>query len=221
MKTRALLRMSQEEYLLKVKMTLDNSVASPEVLKIMDDAGYPKERIEEGLKMHGETNTLYQNKKTEHGKSTEAGIKFKEAFEKADNYFDKLFKLAHVALKGDKASLEKLGIKGSRKKTIAGLITQSERFYNYALSDSEMQAKLALCGINEKKLVEGQSLTVNLIESYKNREEREGRAQMSTKKKNEAFERLEKWFNAYLKVATISLAAEPQLMETIGILEKS
>lgn len=213
--------MTYEKFYLKAKIAIENSLKIKEVQEIVARFGYPKGRLEEGKRLYDESFELYQNQIQMFSESTEAGKRCKKAFERADEKFAVMVKLARVALEGDKAALEQLGIKSPRKRTIAGWIVQAELFYNHSLANKSTQDKLSMCGINHSNLIEGQMMLKEVVELYKEKEEKEGYAQVATKKKDLSLERLKEWHRKYVKVAKIALAEVPQLIETLGIIERS
>lgn len=218
--TRVNVGMSYDDYYLMARTLIYNSLDNEEIVVRMNDAGYPKERLEEGKKLYDESFALKVKQDDSKGVSSEASKEFKEAFKRADDYFAQLIKFARIALEDDIPSLEKLAIKCQRKKNISGWISQAETFYSNALSNPILQAKLSDCGITEKKLLEGQSLAKVVIKMHGIKEEKDGRAQMATSKKEQALRELKKWVKKYRKTARLALAAEPQLMEIIGIKEE-
>lgn len=117
--------------------------------------------------------------------------------------------------------LERLGLLGNRGKSIAVWIMKANIFYSQALDSPELLERLAGCGVNRKSLERGREQLEGIKSLHRKNEMANGRARMSTKERDGALEELKGWLTRYRAVARVALAEMPQLIEQLGIMERS
>ena len=100
-------------------------------------------------------------------------------------------------------------------------MVQSTQFYKNALASKAILKDLAEFGITEQKLKAGLK-EVEAIEAANLAQEKEkGEAQAATQKRDAALDELQDWLSDYLAIAKIALEEEPQLLEGLGVLQRS
>lgn len=214
------LREKEDRYLLKVATVINNSLKCEEIVEIMGRNGYPLERIEEGRGLLELAKRVSLEQRAARADKLGATEEFKEAFRQGDLLFAKLIKLARIALERDVPTLERLGIKGARKRSIGKWLVQAKQFYSIALEKEEVLESLAPSGIDRVSLEEGRLLVERVQTLYLLKVKRNGESQMATKRKERAILELNDWYRAYLRVAKLGLAEVPQLIEKLGIVER-
>ena len=130
-------------------------------------------------------------------------------------------KVARVALKKDAGASTQLDLKGDRKRSLSGWLAQASQFYNNALSNKSVLSALKEFGITEPKLKAGLS-ELEAVEAANLLQEKEkGEAQAATQKRDVALDGLQDWLSDYLAIAKIALEDDPQLLEGLGVLQRS
>jgi hypothetical protein len=82
-------------------------------------------------------------------------------------------------------------------------------------------SKLSGYGVTPEKLQAGQQMADEAEAANAAREKEKGEAQQATKDRDEAVEIMDDWMSDFRKIARIALADKPQLLEKLGILERS
>lgn len=157
----------------------------------------------------------------EYSEQYEATDRINKSFELAGKEYMKHLKLARVALEGNRGIEVKLGLKGPREKATGKWLVQGRQFYENALADALILGKLSSYGVTLENLQAGLALVNEVERLYRSRERERGEAQDSTVLHDELFEKLDSWYSDFVKVARIALEERPQLIEKLGILERS
>ncbi len=212
---------TKEERLLEISLRIDNSLSNAEILGLVSEYGYTETKLNEGKALYEATNTLFIKQKTEYAEQYAATIAVDEKWKTAHAAYMKQVKVARVALQKDTGAYLKLGLVGARKEAIAGWLLQTSQFYTNALADSGILTKLAEYGITQTKLEEAKAL-VDEVEAANVEQQKEiGEAQQATLDRNTKYGELTEWDSKYVAIARIALEERPQLLEELGILERS
>ncbi len=130
-------------------------------------------------------------------------------------------KIARVAFKNNAGIITELALNGSRKESFSGWLLQAKQFYTNSLTNPIILKEFQQYGITKAKL-EGFQAETNAVESASLAQEKEkGNAQNATKVRDKAINELSDWLSDFIAIARIALEAEPQLLESLGILERS
>ena len=212
---------SIDSRLLAAQVATTNSLNDAEIQGYLTPFGYDTVRLEEGKALYETALALHQKQKVEYGEQFAATDARDAAQNNADAEYMRFVKIARVALKNDRAAAQKLGIDGRRKQTFSGWLSQVKQFYANALPDADILSKLAGYGVTPEKLQAGQQLTDEAEAANAAREKEKGEAQQATKDRDEAVDIMDEWMSDFKKIARIALADKPQLLEKLGILERS
>ncbi len=80
---------------------------------------------------------------------------------------------------------------------------------------------MAKFNITEEKLLAGKQLIEETVSLNAAQEKEKGEAQQATVERDEALDALEFWLSDFFAIARIALEEKPQLLEKLGIVERS
>ncbi len=210
-----------DQMLLSAQVSIGNSLSDEEIKGMLAELGYTQEKLLEGSTLYEETSTLHIKQKKEYGEQFEATQQFKNAIANAKQEYIKLVKIARVALKEEPASLNKLDLKGERKKSLSGWLEQASIFYDIVLEDTNILSKLANFNITAEKIQTGRNLLLEVVNANKAQEMEKGDAQQATLDRDKSLDNLMSWISDFKAIARIALEGKPQLLEKLGFLERS
>ncbi len=216
-----MLNQTIDSKLLSAQVATSNSIANEEIKTMLAEFGYTEEKLLDGKNLYEETNALHITQKKEYGEQFEATEKLNKTVETAGKEYMKLVKITRVALKEEKASLNKLDLNGKRKESFSGWLEQAETFYSILLGDPVILSKLAEFNITEEKIQNAKTLLEAVKEQNKIQEMEKGDAQQATLNRDKKLDQLMDWMSDFKAIARIALEEKPQLLEKLGILEKS
>lgn len=202
-------------------MAIENAQANSQVQASLTEFGYTPERIQEGKTLYEQALAAQQTQQAEYGEQIGASATFEDAWSKAKKSYMRLLKIARVAFKGDAGMATKLALNGRRKQSLSGWLLQAKQFYTNALGNSEAMNALGKYGITSGKLEAAQAETQAVEAADLVQEKEKGEAQSATKMRDEALDALDEWLDDFVAIARVALEDEPQLLETMGILERS
>lgn len=117
--------------------------------------------------------------------------------------------------------LATLALTGKRLRAKANYSKQALQFYNAAIANANYTAVLAASNIDAAKLTAMQAGFTHLEALGKAQTAETGEAQEATAARDKAWDALETWISKFYKKARVALRKYPQLMEKIGLIEKS
>lgn len=114
-----------------------------------------------------------------------------------------------------------LGLSQGQAFKISDWILQARQFYNNAINDTEIQAKMAEYSVTAERLQVSLE-EVNKLEEMKITQEKEkGEAQRATQKRDELFAQLDEYMYGLVQIARVVLHDKEQLFEKMGIIAPS
>ncbi len=212
---------SIDNLLSQAQLAIDNALNNPKILEYLSDFGYTSARIQQGKKLYNTAAAAQLAQTIEAGEQISTTATLNEAWEIAKKTYIRFVKVARVVFKRNSGVSTQLDLGGSRKRTLSGWMVQSTQFYKNALASKAILKDLAEFGITEQKLKAGLK-EVEAIEAANLAQEKEkGEAQAATQKRDAALDELQDWLSDYLAIAKIALEEEPQLLEGLGVLQRS
>ncbi|MGC1309071.1 MAG: hypothetical protein WA885_17740 [Phormidesmis sp.] len=212
---------SIDNLLSQAQLAIDNALNNPKVLGYLSDFGYTSARIQQGKKLYNIAAAAQLTQTTEVGEQISTTATLNESWETAKKTYIRFVKVARVAFKRNSGVSTQLDLSGSRKRTLSGWMAQATQFYKNALGNKETLKALAEFGITEQKLGAGLK-EIEAIETANLAQEKEkGEAQAATQKRDVALDELQDWLSDYLAIAKVALEADPQLLEGLGVLQRS
>jgi hypothetical protein len=203
------------------RVGINNALNSPKIQDYLAVYGYSSEKIQQGKALYEAALSAYQQQKIEFGKQIGATATLNLVWETASKSYIKFIKIARIAFKDDAGIATQLGLNGSRKNSLSGWLAQAQQFYGNLIDNTALITQLTEYGITLEKLQVGYAelQAVEVANLAQTREK--GEAQNATQTRDMAIAALSKWFSDYVAIARIALEAESQLLESLGILERS
>jgi len=124
--------------------------------------------------------------------------------------------VARVALRGDRAAAQILGLAGKRQTRQAGWLLQAQQFYANALADTAILRALAGYKLTQAQLEDGQAQVAAVAGGAVARQASTGAAREATQARDAALEALNRWMRDFLAIARIALADQPRRLEQLG-----
>jgi len=203
------------------QVALHNALNNPKIQEYLSVYGYDSEKIKAGQALYQAGLNAQQQQKLEYGEQIGATKKLNQVWEVANKSYVKLVKIGRIAYKNDLTIFTQLGLGGDRKKSLSGWLLQAKQFYTNLLGNSQAIALLNEYGITKEKLQTAEAeLKAVEMASFSQTTEK-GEAQNATQVRDIAVDALNDWLSDYVAIARIALETEPQLLESLGILERS
>ncbi len=211
-------KLSIEEKLFQMKLAFSNAQI-PEILSVLQTAGYTEERLQGYWEKVAEIEMLTQKQKKEYGEQYAKTSEFEQKRAEIDKVYKKDLALARILLKNDVQAATTLELNGTRKKAYSSWHKQVSNFYGQLLTNAAFGAKMQSVGITQDKI---NSITAELaaVEQLKKEQKKEmGEAQKATEIRDNAFEKLYPHYSDLIEFAKVLLEDE-QLLESLGIVVK-
>lgn len=210
-----------EGRLLGSQVAIDNSIADTVIQECVAEYGYTAEKLTAAKTLCSNAQQLHQKQKAEYGDQYAATEALNKAWEAANAVYLPFVKVSRVALKAVPGGFQKLGLSGKRKASFSGWLTQANQFYVNGLADANLLEKLANFGITQEKLQAGKQLVEAAEAAYNAQKKEMGEAQQATVERDNVLDDLDDWMSDFIAIARIALTEKPQLLEKLGIVEKS
>lgn len=198
------------------RIALDNAEAQPVISFVMTELGYDSEELAKGKRLLAATRQAYDANKSEDDETSEAYADYSHKRTLLDDVFTMHRKKAKVIFRNDLITADKLGLSNAKPRSYIKWVEAAKNFYNLALADTDIQAKLARLKLTAKDL-KGASKLISEIEAARSLYLQEkGESQEATQIKDEAFYQIDDWMSEFFAVAKIALEDKPQLLESLG-----
>ncbi|MEL6603524.1 MAG: hypothetical protein AAFP20_09910 [Cyanobacteria bacterium J06614_10] len=212
---------SIDTLLSQAQLAIDNALNNPKILDYLSDYGYTTARIQRGKKLHNTAAAAQLAQTTEAGEQLSSTATLNEAWETAKKTYIRFVKVARVAFKRNAGASTQLDLNGSRKRTLSGWMAQATQFYKSAFASKAILKDLSEFGITEQKLKAGLNQIAAIEAANLAQEKEKGEAQAATQARDAALEDLQDWLSDYLAIAKVALEDDPQLLEGLGVLQRS
>jgi len=209
------------DFLLAAQVAIDNAISDTEVKTLVAEFGYDDAKLNAGKALLDSANDLQHKQQKEYGDQFEATSELNEARQTADKTYMRLVKVARVALANDYALVQKLDLRGERKKSLSGWLAQAKQFYLNALADPTVIEKMSAFGMTQDKIEAGKTLVDQAEQANAAQKKEMGEAQQATLERDAAVDALNDWHSDFIAIARIALEDKPQLLEKLGIVEPS
>jgi hypothetical protein len=199
------------------RQAIDAALSYPELESDLLGIGYTRERLEEG-KQHYQRAFEQQRKfETEHDELAAAQAALEEVWERVADVYMPHLDLARIAFDESDDVAQRLGLRGRRKSTLSGKISQAEAFYVNALRDSFIQEGLARFGVTREQLEAGNALVQEQIVAVRERDRELGDAHQATAARDEALEQLADWMNEFMAATRVAFRKNPHQLDKLGL----
>lgn len=207
---------SLNERLMKINVALANSKNEPLIGKL-SVRGWDAEKIDAYLALYDEILVLNGIKDTAYKKQFQATEELNVLLaEVRDNYL-KYRKLAKVALNDESAMLRALQLAVPVKNKFSDYVLQLRKFYDPAVSDELLSAKLLETGVTKEEIEPELPKLDRLITLNIRQELEKCKAQTATLRRDQKLEELEKGMAELYTVGQVALADEPKFIKLLNI----
>jgi len=209
-------KMNFDEKMYEMEKTLKESLKDEEILALVLVFGYTKEKLESYLKIHEEIYEINQKQKKETGIQYESSAKANELREIAEKSYTKLANISKYIFKDKESAFVSLGLKGERKRTIAGFLSQAKVYYTAALKDEEILNILVSKGIKKADIEAGFAQLNALSEEYHFHDKEIADKKLLTQKRDEKFDNLVELMAEYKAFGRYALDKRQDLKNKLG-----
>ncbi len=175
------------------KVVAHNVYEKEDIRELLERFGYDEKHFKEGITLSKKAEEAESANQTVQSEMVMAVDGFNEAKENAFKAYMTLVKIARVALQGDVPTLQKLHLNGDRERAFSKWLTQAGQFYSGALEEPRILQKLKEFLITKERLKEGRKLLEKAETAHVRKELKKGEALASTKKRNAAFQKMNRW----------------------------
>ena len=213
--------MTMEDRLLAAKVAITNALADDEIKERLALLGYNEERLNAGNELLTKTEAQYQDQKDEYSEQFQASENMQQEWARIKISFRMYTTLARFLFRKDPTKMNTLGLSQGQAFKISDWILQARQFYNNAINDTEIQAKMAEYSVTSERLQTALQEVVILEEMKITQEKEKGEAQRATQKRDELFAQLDEYMYGLIQIARVVLYDKEQLLEKMGIVAPS
>ena len=200
---------------------INNTLSSPDLLALLAEFGYNEERLKEGLFLQRQAEKAHDTQRTEYGEQYAASEAVNAGQAIAEKQARRILKIARIALKADAEAARKLKLFAKKERRTIAWIDQTKALHDGFLADAAILAKLGRFGLTDEKIKACRRGVATLEQLTQQHTKETGDAQQATKNRDEALEKLDEWMADFIGIARIALEDTPQLIEKLGIFERS
>ncbi len=206
-----------DEQLYVAQVAIEGALASPEILAALAEYRYDAARLQEGQALYTAAQAAQQHQQERYSEQFSATAAYNEAFAQTRKTFVQARQLARLAAQTHPhLPFEKLKLSGGVEQAFAAWLIQARIFYEAALNDIGLLAKMEEYGLTHPRLQAGLEATTLVEALNMDQEHKKGEAQAATKARDTALAELRQWMKAFRQVALIALGEQPQLLENLG-----
>jgi hypothetical protein len=214
-------QLSNDELLTLGTRILDNSQAPP-IQDAMATVGYDEAAFQRGQALRDAFAAALQARQSEYGEQITATEALNDAWDAfhSQTYMPHVT-IARLVFDDSSGTIRRLGIDGIRPEAFDAYLQEAQRFYTTIAGDADVQAALAERGVDEAAVTQAQA-DLDQLEALDQTQEREiAEAQQATRARNDARRAFADWLADYQKFARVALAAQPELLEQLGLTIRS
>ena len=202
--------------MLEMRQAIKESLKSQEIMDLVKQYGYTKDRLEGFDADYEEIYELDQKQKKETGTQLESSKKLDDLYIVFEESYMDFIKVSRAIFKDKDSAYISLGLRGERKKSMSGIINQAKTFYTAALKDNEILNMFIAKGISKENLEEGYKHLNDLLDEYYFHNKEMEDKKVLTKKRDEKFDTLVEEMNEYKIFALFALKGRQDLKNKLG-----
>ena len=207
---------SIDQQLLAAQVALNNARNTPDILTELSLFGYDDARLNQGLQLLAQSETLVQQQRLEYGEQYAASATLQTAWGAANQAYMRSLKVARVAFKGHVKARTALMLDGRRKRTTSGWLEQARTFYHNLLNQPDLLAEMSTFGYDRSKVTAEADLVEGVAQANEAQEVEKGEAQAATQQRDTALDTLDDWLADFREIAAVALADQAQRLEQLG-----
>jgi hypothetical protein len=212
---------SIDEFIANSKLLTNNSLNDETIKQAVALFGYDENKLTGAQNLIASVTGLHELQIKEYGDQYQAQDEFQIKRKDAHTSYMDLLTIARIALSNNVGAQQSLGLNQARKKSYSGWLGQALQFFNNLISNPDYTSAMEIYGQTIEKIQmtkKGISDTQSFSEKHKIEK---GEAQQATQARDAKIDELNQWVSDYKKIARIALKSKPQLLEKLGILERS
>ncbi len=207
---------STAKFLQEARTFVEKAQGSPEIASVLSGYGYPPERLQAILALVAEAEALARRKSVEYGEKHESMTKLIKARNAANVLYVKALKLARVALRGEPASVEALGLSGPRKQSLSGWYEQAGDFYANLLGNPGYVRKLERFGYTLQRLQDERRAVDGVMDARADSSTETSQAKAATAARDRIMDALDDEVSDLRAVCEVAFYETPAMMEEMG-----
>jgi len=212
---------SIDEFIANSKLLTNNSLNDETIKQAVALYGYSEKKLIKAQRWVTTVEGLHELQIKEYGDQYQSQDEFQTKRKGAHVGYMDLLTIAKIALRNDVSAQKSLGLNQARKKSYSGWLAQSLQFCNNLIASPNYTAAMEVYGQTIEII---QAVKKGIIETQACAEKHKiekGEAQQATQARDTKLDELNQWVSDYKKIARIALKTNPQLLEKLGILERS
>lgn len=209
-----------DELLLKSKLAISNSLSDPPIMLALAVYGYDEIKMNQGLNLHNETETLVHIQAKEYGEQYKAYNDYEDAKKAASIAYNKTYRVAGIALSDNKEAKTSLKLGRSRNRSFSEWLLKLKTFYTNLLGNDDYIAAMQKYGYTAEKIQAEFDLVMETEAKDFGYDKEKGEAQQATLNRNKKVDLLANWYRDFVEIAKIALEGNPQWLEKLGIITK-
>lgn len=207
----------------EVKLTdfdkaIDVSLDDASLQSYVGKYGFDIARLEEGKLEIANTTQKRDFQKLKKAEQLAATREFHAKMDKAKKTLNYHSRLGRLIYRNDPDMLDKLVLRGRRRRRYGDWVVDAESFYTTVLSTPEAIEAFAQYNVPLEELQAGQQEVLDTKAAAVSQQKAKAEAEQATAEKNKAFRVLESWMRKYLTVVDLACEDVPQYKEKVGII---
>lgn len=205
------------DFLQEARILIGNSQSLERITGALGEFGYTPDRLAEGQNLLQQAEALTLAQRKEYGEQYEATQATQQAWDAADQAYQKTLRVARMVFAEDVHALASLKLTGPRQRSLAGWLDQAGFFYGNLLANPAQTTALGRFGYTPAKLAREKALVDSVVTQAQAQAKETGEAQQSTVARDEALKALDKWVGELRTVLKVALRDDPEALESVGI----
>ena len=197
------------------------NAAEAEILARISVYGFNLDRLTEGRGFQQRASEAVTRQVAAAGELRTATARLQRELGAAKAAYQGLARASRTAFKRSPDVLVTLGLVGAMPRTQASFITMSLALFDNAIGTPAVAEALGRYGYTAERLAAERAKIVALIEARRAQGAANGAAQQATADQNAALAALEDEMSALRTMAKVALRDQPQLLEKLGIVQRS
>ena len=201
------------EQITEARTLIDNSRNHEGIREALTRFGYPLKNIDKGHALLEEFVTLHRAKKTNYGARFSATDTVRTEWQQIKETYEEHRTIARLVFKHDRGTQEALELNTPLPRRRAD---QNEQLASFYAKIEQHHKAMQRYGITKTALEQAQSMMMTFIQAQQQQQQKTGEAQSSTRRRNDALKKLQRWVRGYRAIVRVALEEQPQLLEVLG-----
>lgn len=210
--------MNELNLMYQASLALQNLKSDTQLQKQLSQYGYDARRINEGVKLFEDAQSLNEQQEMALRQSEEAADSLLDTRKHIQERYMRHLAIARVTFIDDVAANKALGLEGKRERNMERWLKQTRDFYcNSSPYIKDLQTQgVPLHELDEIRILVGQMIDLAALQK-----QAQSRSQVLMQQKQETIVLLKGWYTRLIRVARLALEDNPRLLEAIGVALKA